>query len=254
MKTMQINFKNLMFAVVLLTCCAAWAQTDFPKLKALKPIVDAKTGFVLPDVGLHEKGDNGLVLPDGSVIATVWPATLQISNYQIPSTPPLPKRPIEQICEPAVYSLARYTPEGKELWAKSYIFKGRVEQACFAYYLGFDVFSAMQEVREPGYYAMPFNGRIVIGSYIDADPNKFEVDVETGEAVQLVPKNLRVIDAYELRRIKEKIALELNRLFPEPELPIKGSSQLWKEFGRIRSSHERSRHQLFYKQLEAALF
>lgn len=230
---------------------AAWAQVEFPKLRALRAIVDAKTGVVLPDPSLHEKGDKGLVLPDGSVIATVWPATLQLSTYQ-GST--LPKRPVEHICEPGVYSLARYTEAGKELWAKSYIFKGKSDTVCFNYYLGFDVFSQLQEVSELGYYSLPFNGRIVIGGYIDTSVNKFEINVKTGEIFGVKPENLLVIDAYELRDIKERIYSDLFKKYPEPDVPMNISEKSRNEFGHLRKNHEYLRYQLFFKQLEAALF
>jgi hypothetical protein len=250
------NLKQISFIYVglLFGCSFSWSQTTLPKLQALTPIVDSKTGYVIPDVGLHEKGDDGLVLPDGSVITRVWSAALQISTYQIPSSPPLPKRPVEWICEPAVYGFARYTREGIELWAKSYIFKGKIEKVCFAYHLGFDIFSSMLEVERLGYYVTPFNGRVVIGSSIDLSPQKLEIDVETGEVFGVTQPKLVAVDISELRKIKENIWFELNEFYPEPEFPNNSLPENIKEFAIIRNANALQRYQFFFKRLEAALF
>lgn len=200
-------------------------------------------------------------LPDGSQLKTVWPAALHVRDYSLDDKA-WKNQPIRDACEPAVYSLARVRPDGTAIWVKNYFHLAvKPFEDCDSYRLGFEVWTRLHDLGGKLSYALPFQGVIDMDASVqDQDPYSVEpkmwlhLDVNTGNLVGDVPKNVRAIDAYELRSIKEKIALELNRLFPEPELPINGSSQSWKEFGRIRSSHERSRHQLFYKQLEAALF
>lgn len=159
-----------------------------------------------------DRSGGGLALPDGSVVKTVWPAALAVTT--ITDNPKWANQPVMPRCEPAVYSLARITPDGKELWAKSYIFKGKVMEVCYAQYLGFDVRSALSEVETPGFYRLPFNGRFFVGE--PTDPGKFEVDAATGDVFGAVPKNLRVIDAYALRALKDRIDKEIEEERPPP--------------------------------------
>lgn len=182
-----------------------------------------------------DKSGGGLTLPDGSVIKTVWPAALEVTT--ITDNTKWANQPVRPRCEPAVYSLARITPDGKELWAKSYIFKRKVTEVCHAQYLGFDVRSALSEVEAPGFYRLPFNGRFIVGSPTDAD--KFEVEAATGDVFGTVPKNLRVVDAYELKALKERLDKEITGELPPPSTK-KGqmnqqvhSTQLFKRLERI---------------------
>ena len=192
-----------------------------------------------------------LLLPDGSVIRTVWPAAVEVTTIKL--NPKWVNEPVTPRCEPAVYSLARVMPDGKELWAKSYIFKSKMVVVCYADVWGYNVRSAMREAVAPGFYRRPFDGHFFIGE--PADPKKIEVAVATGNTVGAVPKNLRVIDAYQLANIKRGIYDALEAKFPDPDIPADVANKvLLRAFGLQRTRAELSRNQLLETRLEKALF
>lgn len=254
---MKINFskyymlRSLLLASLLAVCGHTQAQTQVaPPPRGTAAIGHVDMVLARPLDAIDRSG-GGLVLPDGSVIKTIWPAALEVTT--ITDNPKWVNQPVRPRCEPAVYSLARIMPDGKELWAKSYIFKGKVTQICFAQYLGFDVHSALSEVEAPGFYLLPFNGRFFAGD--PTDPNKIEIDAATGTVFGVSSKNLRVIDAYELRAIKRNIQVSLEAKFPEPEVPRTNSSKASiKEYGVRRYRAERTRKHLLFERLGETLF
>lgn len=173
-------------------------------------MVDSLRGLVMATpftVGSNEKGGY-LRLPDGSVIRTVWPAALEVNRREEGGEPVWPR------CEPAVYSLARVLPDGRETWAKSYVYYWKTNlkfEACDSNRLGFTIHSALGEASSPGYYEMPYRNRVFHGTPGDSR-GMFVLNPETGNVeMSDPPKNLRVIDAYELRRLKLRIAEEVER-------------------------------------------
>lgn len=215
---------------------SAQTQTLPPKLRS--EAVGNQTDVVMaqPLYSIDRSG-GGLTLPDGSVIRTVWPAAMEVTT--ITDNPKWANQPVRPRCEPAVYSLARVRPDGKELWAKSYIFKGKVTNVCYAEYFGFNVLSALNETVAPQFYRLPFKEKFIIEK--PRSSTQIEVNSETGEIAGVTPKNLRVIDAYELKALKERISKVI-----EDELPPPSTKK-----GKMNEQVHKTE---FYSRLEKSLF
>lgn len=189
-------------------------------------------------VGNNEKGGY-LRLPDGSVIRTVWPAALEVNRPEDGGEPGWPR------CEPAVYSLARITPDGRELWAKSYIFYNKAHlkiEACDKDKFDFTIRTAISEAQTPGFYETPYLNRVFHGTPDDSR-GRFILNPETGEVqMDSAPKNLRVIDAYELRKLKLRIVEEV----------AKDVAPILRRNKKLNPNFVHSREE--FKRLEKALF
>jgi hypothetical protein len=154
-----------------------------------------------------------LRLPDGSVIRTVWPAALGVNLPELGGEPFWPR------CEPAVYSLARVMPDGKELWAKSYIYywKSNLKhEACDHPALSLKVRSALGELTRPNFYEVKYQNRIFAGDADDMS-KRLLINPETGNLVDpsKAPTNLRIMDAYELRKLKLRIVDDVEKEMPQ---------------------------------------
>lgn len=236
------HFFKVASLFVLLGAAQNIQAQSIPKDMFNQPLmIDSLRGLVMATpftVGSNSEGGY-LRLPDGSVIHTVWPAALGVNSIDLGGQPVWPR------CEPAVYSLARIMPNGRELWAKSYIRYSREIrkiEACDSDRFDFKLYSAISEVGMPGYYEMTYRNRIFQGIPGDSR-GMFVLNPDTGNVdMDDPPKNLRVIDAYELRKLKLRIVEEVAR---DMAPILRGNKKLNPEF-----IHKREE----YKRLEKALF
>lgn len=209
----QNRFLALAFFWLLLNCPMAMAFNETPEeLAAMPPLIDEARGLVVARqfiVGSNEKG-GVLRLPDGSVIRTVWPAALTLD-------PAYNAEPVWPRCEPAVYSLARVMPDGKELWAKSYVYywKSNLKyNDCPHPSWGFSIRSALGDVSEPGFYRVKYDRLFFIGE-LPGSGRSLAVDADTGEVRERsLPGNLAVIDAHVLKALKEHIHKDIEKNMP----------------------------------------
>ena len=234
----KFALRHICFTAMFIACGHTQAQTQATPSSPRSATEGNQTNLIMArSLYAVDKSGGGLDLPDGSVIRTVWPAALEVTTITV--NPNWANYPITPRCDPAVYSLTRIMPDGKELWAKSYIFRGKVIDTCYAEYFGFNVRSALREVESAGYYRLPFSGRFFIEEPSSSRP--IEVDVATGDVVGAIPKNLRVINAYALKALKERISKEIH-----DELPLPSTTK-----GKMNEQVYKT--QLF-KRLEKALF
>ncbi len=182
-----------------------------------------------------------LKLPDGSVVKVVWPAALYVTavpNLPWASTPSVPQ------CEPAIYSLVRVMPDGKELWVKSYLARHTVWfEECDRTLWGFEVRSRLMTLHDRLSYRVPFDGTFEMANtpYPLKRPVRLRIDAQTGDVIGQAPINLRVIDARTLLELKLRINNEILR-----ELPDAKSK-------RGQRNEEIHKNQMFLR-LEQALF
>ncbi|MCJ0762038.1 hypothetical protein [Variovorax terrae] len=182
-----------------------------------------------------------LTLPDGSVIKTVWPAALAV----IEVASPLHTQPVSPRCEPAVYSIARVLPDGKELWAKSYLFRGPIINVCDPDKWGFTVRSGMYEYGgvlgvDELIYLKPYDGTFFIGGIVnefvlDKKPPKhgLHISADTGDIVGNIPANIRVVDAYRLREMKRSLEKKIESEIPKGTIDENGRKSTPKFFRRL---------------------
>jgi hypothetical protein len=213
------------------------ANETAEELAKLPPKVDAARGLVVarPFIVASNVTGGVLRLPDGSVIRTVWPAALELS--------PLGNgEPVWPRCEPAVYSLARMSPEGKVIWAKSYVYYWKENlkyEECMSEVWGFSIRSPLGEVTKPGYYRVEYDNRFFVG-----DPNELHallvLDAGTGGvAMEKPPRNLRVMDAYQLQTLKYRIDKDIERQMPpSAEKSIQTYTRIYKKklFRRLQKA------------------
>ena len=94
----------------------------------------------------------------------------------------------------------------------------------------------------PGYYEIPYRDRVIHGDPSDIR-GRFIIDPTTGEVQKdTAPKNLLVIDAYELRKLKLRIREEVAR---DVEPRLRANKKLNRHFTYAREE---------FKRLEKALF
>lgn len=206
-------------------------------------MVDSIRGLVMATpffVGSNQTA-GFLRLPDGSVIRTVWPAAMVVSRLANGGD----GEPLWPRCEPAVYSLALVSPDGKERWAKSYIYYNKIQtryEACDSSRVGFTVRSALSEVAAPGYYEIPYRNRVFLGDPTDRR-NLVILSPDTGEVqMREPPTGLRAVDAHELRNLKVRLVDEIVR---DMAPMLRANKKLYPEAVYTRE---------LFKRLEKALF
>lgn len=190
-----------------------------------------------------------LTLPDGSIIKSVWPAALSV--VEVASA--LRTQPTTPRCEPAVYSLARVAPDGRELWVKSYLTLGPAVEVCDRDKLEFTVRSRLSEFggalgTDDLIYVKPYDNTFWAGNIVsrsvgmrNTSNSVMRINADTGELSGTVPPNVRVVDAYELRKIKQELETKILEELPPPSK--KTEKRNW----------ERATQQLFIR-LEKKIF
>lgn len=229
----------------ILACCAAtYALSVCPSVAAQRQLGKEQQEKYLERAGQkvevvratrsNKSYGEELRLPDGSVIKTVWPAALCVAEV---ANRPWPNEPCSPPCEPAIYSLARVLPSGKELWAKSYLV--RVKQPyelCDSRTLGFTVTTRIFAIG--GYldsgllYKVPFDG-----TFYTSDPNLtkeyLRISEDTGDPVGKIPSNMRVVDAYRLREMKQNLERQIESEIPKGTIDHNGRKSIPKFFRRL---------------------
>lgn len=203
-----------------------------------------------------------LTLPDGSVIKSVWPAALAVTEV----ASPLRTQPVSPRCEPAVYSLARVLPNGTELWAKSYLVRGPVVDVCDPDKWGFTVRSGLGEFgghlgTDDLVYLKPYDNTFFIGDLVTRHIGKpnlpktaLHINADTGEVVGKMPSNMRVIDAYELRAMKQELWAEIERQYPVLQYTDLKKFQSRADYDTEANWRERLRYRAQFRRLEALIF
>lgn len=202
-----------------------------------------------------------LTLPDGSVIKSVWPAALNVIDVANPwRTQPATPR-----CEPAVYSIARVLSDGKELWAKSYLLRGPIIDACDPDKWGFAVRSGLYEYGgflnpDDLIYLTPYDGTFFIGRIANEfvrntkpPEHGLRINADTGEVVGQVPSDLRAIDAYQLRKMKAELWAEIESQYPVLQYTELKNFRSRAAYDTEANWRERLRYRAQFKRLEALI-
>jgi hypothetical protein len=234
---------SLAYAFVLSSTHSYGAEPSLTTVQA-QPLVAASTseanGVVRAAYSENTYGA-ALTLPDGSVIKVVWIAALDVVEV----ANPLLTEPVTPRCEPAVYSLARVLPNGKEIWAKSYLYRGSVIEVCDPDKWGFSVRSGLGEFggvlgTDDLIYLKPYDNTFFIGDIVtrfvntpDLAKHALHINADTGELVGETPKNMRVIDAHELRKIKLELEKQIDSEIPKGTIDLNGRKSLPKFFRRL---------------------
>jgi len=239
-KPVRGNFKSLLlvWATALLSMNGSLVNAQTQQNLNVVSALAARSGY----------GEE-LNLPDGSVIKTVWPTALCMADSD--KEPAWPNTPCSPECEPFIYSVARVMPDGKQLWAKSYIGRSReFVDACDAYKFGFTIKTGMFNYKVSGrtFYVSPYGGTFVLG--------KIHFNADTGETVGKPPPNFTVVDAAWLRQVKEKIWSDAIKRFPDMPFANYDPKQIQinKRRQAERTLLEKNRYELFFDEVEKAVF
>lgn len=195
-----------------------------------------------------------LTLPDGSVIKSVWPAAMEVVDVANPWR----TQPVTPRCEPAVYSLARVLPNGKELWTKSYLVRGPIIDACDPDKWGFSVRSGLGEFggfldTDALVYLKPYDGTFFHGNP-KSSKQALRINADTGEVIGQVPSNMRVIDAGKLRKMKQELWTDIERQYPVLQDTELRNFRSRADYDTEANWRERLRYRAQFRRLEALIF
>lgn len=173
-----------------------------------------------------------LALPDGSLIEESIETTIFKGDLEI-------ERGVYRAsCEPATRSLVRISATGRVLWAKSYFIRDKNVRRCDKVFYGFDVHSVLSGGDSTSIYLMPEKSMFLLELGLRHAPSPFILfDIETGMPTTHVPANVRIVDAQEVRSMKQKFVDKWFKRHSVPEdkpeyaFP-KMMPSLYKELGR----------------------
>jgi hypothetical protein len=157
-----------------------------------------------------------------------------------------------------VYSLARVRPDGKELWAKSYLVRGKVIDVCHADKWGFTVRSGLGEFggfldTDALVYLKPYDGTFFHGNP-KSSKQALRINSDTGEVIGQVPSNMWVIDAGKLRKIKQKMWTDIERQYPVLQDTELRNFRNRADYDTEANRRERLRYRARFRRLEALIF